>query len=110
MVPSPVPVLTVIVQLVPEPLTLLTDAPLTPLLFKEKSPIVKPVTEAAKVAVYCTEDALVVVLLTAVNELMVVLGVLSVPDTAWFTVVAPPPLTDMLPDMVPTVPVPARRA
>jgi hypothetical protein len=109
MVPSPLPVLTVIVQLVPEPLTLLTDAPLTPLLFKEKSLVDKPVTEAAKVAVYCTEDAFVVVLLTAVNELMVVLGELSVPDTAWFTVLAPPPPTDTLPDMVPSEPVPARR-
>jgi hypothetical protein len=109
MVPSPVPVLTVIVQLVPDPLTLLTDAPLTPLLFKVKSPVDKLLIDAANVAVHCMELALVVVLLTAVNELMVVLGELSEPDTAWFTVVALVVLNATLPDIGPTEPVPASR-
>ena len=108
-VPLPLPVFTVIVQEVPEPLTAEIAAPLTPLVFKVKSAVDKPLTDAAKVAVYCTEVAFVVVLLTAVNELMVVLGELSEPETVCVSVVAPPPLTETFPEMVPTVPVPARR-
>jgi hypothetical protein len=107
--PLPEPVLTVMVHEVPEPDTLAIAAPLTPLVLKVKSAVDKPLTDAANVAVHCIELALVVVLLTAVSELMVVLAALSVPDTAWVTVVAPPPLTDMLPDIVPTEPVPASR-
>ena len=72
MVPSPLPVFTVTVHEVPEPLTLLTLAPLTPDVFKVKSAVDNPVIDAAKVAVYCTEAALVVVPVTAVSELMVV--------------------------------------
>jgi len=93
MVPSPLPVLTVIVQEVPEPLTAAIAAPLTPLVFKVKSAVDKPLIDAANVAVHCMVLALVIVLLTAVNELMVVLGVLSEPDTSCVTAVAPPPLT-----------------
>jgi hypothetical protein len=89
MVPLPLPVLTVIVQEVPEPDTLPTLAPLRPVVFNVKSLADRPATEAAKVAVYCTEAALVSVLLTAVNELMVVLGADTVLDgIATFTVVA----------------------
>jgi len=84
-------------------------APVIPLVFKVKSAVDKPLIDAANVAVYCTEAALVVVLLIAVNELMVVLAALSVPDTTWSTVVEPPPLTDTLPPMMPTVPVPLSR-
>ena len=36
-------------------------------------------------------------------------GAFNVPDTAWFTVVAPPPAIETLPEIVPTVPVPAKR-
>jgi hypothetical protein len=62
------------VHVVPEPDTLAIEAPLTPPVFKVKSPADKLLTDAAKVAVYCTDTAFVNVLLTAVNELMVVLG------------------------------------
>jgi len=83
-VPSPLPVLTVTVHEVPEPLTLAMDAPLTlPVLFNVKSAVDKLLTDAAKVAVHCIVLALVRVLLTAVSELIVVLAELSVPDTAW---------------------------
>ena len=109
MVPPPLPVFTVTVHDVPDPLTLLTLAPLTPDVLKVKSEVDNPVMDAAKVAVYCTDAALVVVLVTAVSELMVVLGVLSVPETAWFIVVALVLLKATLPDIVPTDPVPARR-
>jgi hypothetical protein len=99
----------VIVQEVPEPDTAAIAAPLTPLVFKVKSAVDKLLIDAANVAVHCMLLAFVVVLLTAVNELIVVLGELSVPDTPWVTVVAPPPLTETFPDKVPNVPVPARR-
>jgi len=102
-------VFTVTAHEVPEPLTPVTLAPLTPVVFKVKSLADRPLTDAAKVAVYCTEAALVVVLDTAVSELMVVLGALSVPDTACVTVAAPPPLSEILPAIVPTVPVPLSR-
>lgn len=87
--PSPLPVFTVIVQLVPEPDTLAITAPLTPLVLKVKSAVDKPLTDAANVAVYCTDVAFVNVLLTAVSELMVVLGDATVLDgIATFTVLA----------------------
>ena len=50
----------------------------------EKSLVDKPLTDAAKVAVNCTDAALVVVPLTAVNELMVVATV-----TVMFLVTVP---------------------
>ena len=51
-VPSPLPVFTVTVQLVPLPLTPLTLAPLTdPVVVTPKSALLKPLTDAAKVAV-----------------------------------------------------------
>ena len=100
MVPSPEPVLTVMVHEVPEPDTLLTLAPLTPpVVLNEKSLADKPVTEAAKVAVYCTEAALVSVLLTAVNELMVVFGDVTVLDgMVTFTVAALVLVNETLPE------------
>lgn len=109
MVPLPLPVFTVIVQEVPDPLTAAIAAPVIPDVFKVKSAVDKPLIDAANVAVHCMVLALVVVLLMAGNELMVVLGVLSVPDTAWFTVVALVLLNATLPDTVPTVPVPLSR-
>ena len=74
-VPSPEPVLTVTVHDVPDPDTPVIDAPLTPpVVFNVKSAVDKPFTDAAKVAVHCIVVALVIVPLTAVRELMVVLG------------------------------------
>ena len=94
----------------PEPLTDATLAPLTaPVVDNEKLLALKPVMDAANVAVYCTVAALVVVPVTAVSELIEVLGLLSDPETAWFTVVALVLLNATLPDIVPTEPVPASR-
>ena len=66
------PVFTVTVQEVPEPLTPEIAAPLTPVVLNVKSEVDSPLTDAAKVAVHCTELELVVVPVTAVRELMVV--------------------------------------
>lgn len=77
-VPSPLPVLTVTVQVVPDTSVTLVTLALAMLPgTKEKLLAANPLIEAAKIAVYCTEVALVSVLFTAVSELMVVLGELS---------------------------------
>ena len=100
MVPSPLPVLTVTVQLVPEPVTLLTLALLTlPVVVNEKLVVDKPLTDAANVAVNCTDVALVNVLLTALSELMVVAGAVTVlVGMATFTVVALVLVNETLPE------------
>ena len=88
--PSPEPVFIVTVQLVPEPLTVLTLAPLTlPVVVNEKSLVDNPLTDAANVAVYCTDAAFVDVLVTALSELIVVFAADTVlVGMAAFTVVA----------------------
>ena len=87
--PSLLPVFTVTVYVVPEPLTELTLAPLTPFWVTEKLLVDRPVMAAANVAVYCTELALVRLLVTAVSEMIAVFGaVTELEGIATFTVVA----------------------
>lgn len=78
------------VQLVPEPVTVLTLAPLTlPVVVNVKSLVDNPLTDAANVAVYCTDAAFVDVLVTALSELIVVFAADTVlVGMAAFTVVA----------------------
>ena len=72
-VPSPVPVFTVMVYVVPDPETEATLAPLTlPVVVKEKLLVLSPVNEAPNVAVYCIVDAFVRLEDTSVIELIVV--------------------------------------
>ncbi len=71
-VPSPVPVLTETVQVVPEPVTELIEAPETPVVVKLKLLAVSPVIEAAKVTVKETLLALVGELAARTIELTVV--------------------------------------
>ncbi len=72
MVPLPAPVLTVTVYVVPEPLRVLIPDPLTPVVVSEKLLAVNPVTDDAKVTVYCTEDALVGLDVTRLIEFMAI--------------------------------------
>jgi hypothetical protein len=67
-VPEPVPVLTVTVQVVPEPDTLVTEAPVTPVVFKEKLPVATPETGSLKVTVKVVEVALVGVVVGTIEE------------------------------------------
>jgi hypothetical protein len=97
MVPSPLPVFTVTVQLVPEPVTLVTYAPVTPERVIRKSPEFNPLTDEANVAVKVNVVALVGLVVVDVSEVIVVLALFTVPLTACVAVVAPPPLMDTLP-------------
>jgi hypothetical protein len=58
-VPEPEPVLTVTVRVVPEPDTLLIEAPLTPLVLREKLPVATPETDSLNVTVKVIDAALV---------------------------------------------------
>ncbi|MBV6465971.1 MAG: hypothetical protein PGMFKBFP_01268 [Anaerolineales bacterium] len=69
MVPLPVPVLTVTVYAAPEPLTLVMDAPVTPLVVNSKSPASTPVTASEKVTVKSTLAALVGFVLARVMDI-----------------------------------------
>ena len=48
-VPSPLPVLTATVRVVPEPVIVPTDAPVTPVVVRLKLPAATPVTDSEKV-------------------------------------------------------------
>ena len=93
--------------------TLLPPEIATPLLVKETVLSVTGVPEWVTVAVKVTEllgEAVKEGLLFEVRLVVVATaGALSVPDTAWFAVVASVVLNETLPDMAPTVPVPANR-
>jgi len=58
-VPEPEPVLTVTVLVVPEPDMPLTEAPLTPVVLREKLPVATPVTDSLNVTVKFIDAALV---------------------------------------------------
>src|SRR5690349_15248671 len=69
MVPSPLPVLIVTVYVSPEPLTLVMDAPVTPVVVRSKSSYTgptasRPVTDSENVTVKPTLDADVGLVLT----------------------------------------------
>lgn len=93
--------------------TLLPPEIATPLLVKLTVLSVTGVPEWVTVAVKVTEllgEAVKEGLLFEVRLVAVATaGALSEPDTVWVTVVAPPPLTETFPEMVPTEPVPASR-
>jgi hypothetical protein len=67
-VPEPEPVLTVTVQVVPEPDMPLTEVPLTPVVFKVKLLVVTPETDSLKVTVKVVEVALVGVVVGTIEE------------------------------------------
>ena len=84
----------------PEPEIAVILAPLTlPVVAKEKLLVLSPVTEAPKVAVYCTVAAFVKLDDTSVIELIVVGAAVTVLlAVATFTLVAPALLNTILPE------------
>ena len=66
-VPSPVPVLTVTVRVLPEPEIVPIEVPVTPVLVREKLPAATPVTDSLKVTRKVMLAALVGVVVGAIE-------------------------------------------
>ena len=71
MVPLPEPVLTLTVYVAPDPVMLVMDAPVTPVVVKLKSVISTPVTDSEKVTVKTTLVAPIVLGLARMMEMTV---------------------------------------